>query len=189
MEVDADYQNVDRALSALDSDLDAAECHGMLCGMLCNPETFDAQLWLRQVVGEDAPPVSTGGEAGVLWALLRQTRSAIVDEELSFRLLLVDDNRQFTRRVRSVANWCRGFLVGFGIAGVVDISVLSEDCRGFLSDLKQISQADEKSALDEDNERAFEEIVEYVRIGVLMLREETRFDDSGASDEPAPTLH
>ncbi len=175
-------------LHLLDCDIGAGECHGILCGMLCNPGQFDPQLWLQHASGQnDLTPFGSESHAHVMWDLMRFTQQNIAAEDLSFLLLIPDDSAPLQERIKSIAAWCRGFLSGFGLAGVTDLSVLSDDSRDFLKDLVQIARADEQLVADEDSERSFMEISEYIRIGVLVLREETRFE--AQSDPPSETLH
>jgi yecA family protein len=182
------HDDVDHALRRLGCDIGCAECHGMLCGMLCNPECFDPGAWLRHVTGaSDRVPVSDEPAGQVLWDLLRSTQVSIGDDELSFQLLIPHDGARISRRIRSLGAWCRGFLSGFGLAGITDLSVLSDDSRDFLKDLARIARANERSGADEGNERALAEIIEYVRVGALLLRDETRFLTQPA--DSAPRVH
>ena len=43
----ATYARVEHALRRLDCDIGAAECHGMLCGMLSASRVFARDAWLR----------------------------------------------------------------------------------------------------------------------------------------------
>lgn len=180
------YDEVDAALRAIDSDIGCAECHGMLCGMLCNPAPFEAGAWLRHVTGLTNLQVLGAQESGhALWRMLRHTQQGIATDDFAFSLLLAHDRAAKAVRIRSLGEWCRGFLTGFGLAGVTDLAELSDDSRGFLKDLAQIARVDESSGAGEEGEQALAELIEYVRIGALMLRDETRFDDRDRPAEPA----
>ncbi|MCC6202062.1 MAG: UPF0149 family protein [Gammaproteobacteria bacterium] len=180
------YEEVDAALRAIDCDLGGAECHGMLCGMLCNPAPFEPGEWLRQVTGlTSLQPLGSQESGHVLWRLLRYTQLGIAADDYTFALLLAPERAAKAVRIRSFGDWCRGFLSGFGLAGVTDLTELSDDSRDFLRDLSQMARVDEASGTGEDGELALAELVEYVRIGTLLLREETRFDDRDRPAEPA----
>jgi len=169
------YESVDDALRRLECDVEPAECHGMLCGMLCSPQRFDADQWLRHVTGYPELPVEAGtAPAETLGELARDTLSAMNTDDFSFHLLLPADEQPLSRRTAALGGWCRGFLSGFGLTRP-DMTQLSTDSREFLADLGRISQVDAREAGAEVAEASFFEIVEYARMGAILLREETRF--------------
>ena len=49
----ASYARVEQVLRALGCDVGAAECHGILCGMLCAPRRFELRPWLSHLSGQD----------------------------------------------------------------------------------------------------------------------------------------
>jgi hypothetical protein len=85
-------------------------------------------------------------------------------------LLLADDKEPITIRINALANWCAGFLSGLGQFGFASKQVKSAEITEFLDDLLQISQVKDKGKPGtEGDEKDYTELVEYVRIGVLML--------------------
>ena len=77
---------------------------------------------------------------------------------------------------------CTGFLAGFAAGGQVE--ECSEEVTEILSDIEQIARAEIEGAEDnEEEELAMTEIVEYLRVVCLTLREEFR------PAEPADVLH
>ena len=61
------------------------------------------------------------------------------------------------------------------------MDALSEEAKEAIDDLQQIGRAEISSGQDEneEDETAFAEIVEYVRVVVLMMREDFRGPDQG----------
>ena len=91
----------------------------------------------------------------------------------NFKLLLPDDTDSLRARTESLGNWCAGFLSGLAMGGLPEQNRLSEEVSELLNDLSQISRVDFE--LDNPNEKeqaAFEEVVEYVRVGVMYIHEE-----------------
>lgn len=179
------YDAVAQSLRELASDVVAAECHGMLCGMLCSPEAFDGDVWLRYVLGYT--PVQRLAELPQTHALLTLVgttlRALRDDTQFGFQLLLPDEEAALAVRASALAAWCRGFLSGFGLHAVG--AELREEGREFLCDLYKIGQIGPQDATGEDSERAFFEICEYARMGAIMLYEESR----GPLDDAPPSLH
>lgn len=167
------YVAVSEALSSLHSDVNPAECHGMLCGMLCSPSDFETEDWLQHLAGyaEEAPELDVDD---ALVDLLRSTVRGMDSDEFGFELLLPDDEEPLAVRTDALGGWCRGFLSGFGVSrGVSGASVESQE---FLGDLYRISQVDPRAGGGEMGERAYNEIVEYARMGTILLREENRHE-------------
>jgi yecA family protein len=166
------YASVSTALAQLDSDVDAAECHGVLCGMLCSPDAFETQLWLQHLTGyPDSEPTRLAVDH-VLSDLLRSTLRGMDSEDFGFELLLPDDDEPLVIRTDALGGWCRGFLSGFGTSR--GAAATSTESQEFLGDLYRISQVDPQEADGEVGESAFQEIVEYARMGAILLREENR---------------
>lgn len=167
------YDAVVLALSELRTDVEAAESHGMLCGMLCSPEPFDADAWLRHLLGysptqrmEELPQTSA------LLNMMEATLHGLEAEDYALELLLPAEEEPLAARADALGAWCRGFLSGFGLHGAG--ANLNAEGREFLRDLYKISQVASNEASDEEGERAFIEVVEYTRMGAMMLHEEYR---------------
>lgn len=182
------HARVERVLRALDCDIGAAECHGILCGMLSGPRPFDAHAWHAHLSGhDDLSPFAAGEPQAVLDELVELTATGLDGDSFAFALLLPDDDEALADRAAAFGAWCRGFLSGLGLAGIADLSVLGEDARGFLSDLERFGSLDVGVEGGEDDERALAELTEFTRIGALIVYTEAR----GRSDEfeAAPGLH
>ncbi|HET6591614.1 MAG TPA: UPF0149 family protein, partial [Xanthomonadales bacterium] len=107
----------------------------------------------------------------------QSTVAQFEDEELGFALWLPDDDDPLEERTVALARWCSGFLAGLGSGG--QLEALSEEAREAIGDLQEIARAELSSpatddARSEDDEAAYAEIVEYVRIVALVLREDFR---------------
>ena len=166
------YEVVSAALTHLESEVDAAECHGVLCGMLCSPNGFDTMHWLQHLTGyaEELGHALAPGHA--LTELVHFTVRGMDSDDYGFEILLPDDDEPLIARAGALGSWCRGFLSGFGVTR--GAATMSAESREFLGDLYQISQVDPREAGSEVGEQAFTEIVEYARIGTILLREENR---------------
>jgi len=157
---------------------DLAECHGVVCGLLCRQADAGFDLYIRclETLGL---VVDTGTALGLsLEELLNTTRAQLADEEMGLCLWLPDDDEMLEERTMALSQWCGGFLAGLGSGADGKVNILSEESREALSDLQEISSADvTDSSQSEEDEIAFAEIVEYIRIVILMVREELRHPD------------
>ncbi len=165
------WQEVEHKLSEFAAPTGAAECHGILCGLLCAPSDEPATLWLREALGrspEEAPPPPFD-------ALFRATLHGLDDADLGFEVLLPDDDTgSVSERTAALAEWCTGLIYGLGVGGLEQAS-LDADAKEFLADVGEIARADPAVAqAEEADEEALAEIVEYLRIGTLGLRVSAR---------------
>ncbi|MGA9575055.1 MAG: UPF0149 family protein [Lysobacterales bacterium] len=157
---------------------DLAECHGITCGLLCRlPDaSLDALIHL---LGELELLQSPGSALSmVLEDLLNASREQLADVELGFTLWLPDDEEMLEERTMALSQWCSGYLAGLGSGGDGVLSAMSEEADDAMKDLEKISAADvtDTNESDED-EIAYAEIVEYIRIVILMIREDLRGPD------------
>ena len=65
---------------------DPAECHGLLCGLLCTDEALARDTWLQQINAEYDPSDST-----LLQTLFSSTYQQLQHDDFIFQLLLPDD--------------------------------------------------------------------------------------------------
>jgi uncharacterized protein YgfB (UPF0149 family) len=86
-----------------------------------------------------------------------------------------------------LAQWCNGFLAALGSGLEGRLETLSAEAGEALADLAEIARAQTEGELAdetadvEEEELAFAEIVEYIRVVVLMLREDLRGPIDGDS--------
>ncbi len=179
--------DVETALYKVDAMMGAAEAHGALCGMLCARGSTELSEWSDHVLGEqEAGNVLLRDVVSVLSALHQNTLEQLNDALTEFHLLLPDDDDDLTLRVEALANWCQGFVYGLAAGGLKEDTEIPEDSQEIIRDMIEISRAgleqldDEEEEGDgedagdseEENERAYMEIMEYVRTGILLIHEE-----------------
>lgn len=111
--------------------------------------------------------------AEALDAVIEATQRSLRDPLLGFTPWLPPDEAPLEERVRALAEWAEGFGVGFSL-GTRDLSgPLPEPVREVLRDLAEISRAAAPEEQDDEGEEtAFAELYEYLRMAVLLVREE-----------------
>lgn len=179
------YAALDELLNRIGSPLGPAESHGLLCGLFCAAREDVFPLWRDQLVG-DAPLEAE--EAERLRLLAEETWRQLEDAELGFAVLLPGDDERLSERALALGEWCHGFLVGLGLGqpGETDNAAVKE----VLADLNQIStvSAQPEDCAGEEDENSYAELVEYVRVAVLMVKEQLRSTGPPAPESPSP-LH
>ncbi|MEJ2061149.1 MAG: UPF0149 family protein [Gammaproteobacteria bacterium] len=179
-----DYRTLQTVLERSQAELGAAEAHGMLTAQLVvNGETGLAD-WVRVSLPQlDEADVLVRELLGVMRQVFQETRAQLLDEDVSFSPLLPVDEAPMAQRVEALAAWSQGFLTGLGLAGL-SAAALDQDSRGFLHDLEQFTRAGADEAEESEVEEAnYMELCEYLRLGVLMMR------DTFRPPTPGETLH
>lgn len=174
-----------------------AECHGVLCGLLCShPDTRVGQ-WLTLLREESAGPAEPRSAAAPLPQrvqarledLYHMTVQQINSEDFAFRMLLPEDDVPLPQRAQGLADWCRGFLYGLGASTERPQQAMPAEVTEVLGDLAEISRLahDEEQEAEQD-EVAYSELVEYVRMGVLLVYQSLQ-PGAMAPDSDDRTVH
>ncbi|MFQ5470610.1 MAG: UPF0149 family protein [Gammaproteobacteria bacterium] len=184
---DLDQISLSNALSNAGVLANIYESHGTLCGLVCTRGKVDYQSWMVQLFepmdgGEQAltghdgdVSSSTVSDNPLLKKLHNDTVLQFNDESFSFYLLLPEDEDGLDERVNALADWCKGFLFGLAAGEVNDFSSLPADVQEISRDIIEISQATLEDGVEaESDEAAYTELVEYVKVGVLLINEELR---------------
>lgn len=152
-----------------------AECHGVCCGLLCRLPDASLDEFIRLLDMLELVKTPGTGLKISLEELLNATRAQLQDEELGFSLWLPNDEEMLEERTMALSQWCSGFLAGLGSSGDDALKAMSDEANDALKDLQQISTADVADTTEsEEDEIAFSEIVEYIRVVILMIREDFR---------------
>ncbi len=183
---------IEDALSHLGLLASATAGHGLLCGLICARGYVECEAWvalmdeenLDQLTSDDPQDlIATGGshlrqldsseDGKLLQELHRVTLRQFSSGECDFYPLLPDDETPLDQRTDALAEWCQSFLFGLAAGGIKDFSTLPEQVGEISRDLVEFSQArpgDEETT--EQDEFAYVELVEYIRVGVQLIFEE-----------------
>ena len=165
------FELLTEALMACPDGPGPAECHGQICGLLCGSagaNTIDAFL---QRWAQDAEESVNAGAHAVLRRMLSESLAALEDNELAFAPLLPADAVALDVRVGALAEWTQGFLYGLVEAGA-DWADAPEAVREIITDFAEIARLRGGGLVDEDDEQSYAELVEYVRMGTLLMHAE-----------------
>ncbi len=184
----ASYAEIQRVLADEHSMTDAAEAHGTLAGALCTASSYRFEDWLQEILPEGrAQPISTGALRGLYFL----TTETLAGAEMAFEALLPDDAQPLDERTAALSQWCVGFLYGLGSGSIQDISKLPGEVGEVVRDFDEITRVGvDTGDSDEQNEGAYAELVEFVRVGVQLVFEELETlrdrppEDADFSEEP-----
>lgn len=159
------------ALKTLRLGVGASDLHGSLTGYLCAGGVASVEEWPRALEIEPEVPAALNDVA--LRRLYTDCRAQLEDPDLGFEPLLPGDEAPVEHRAEALVEWCRGFLGGVGLSGAHP-RVLSTDASEVLSDISRIAGSHFAYEDAEEDETALNEVLEFVRVGVLLLHAEMR---------------
>jgi uncharacterized protein len=159
------------ALKTLRLGVGASDLHGSLTGYLCAGGRASVEEWPRAL--EIEPATATALNDAALRRLYTECRAQLEDPELGFEPLLPGHEAPVEHRAEALVEWCRGFLGGVGLSGAQP-RALSVDATEVLSDIGRIAGSQFAYEDVEEDETALSEVLEFVRVGVLLLHAEMR---------------
>ena len=179
----ATYEEFERVLRDARALPEPAEAHGTLAGALCSSRDYGLIEWVREILPDDSPE-EAALQSSVLQNVYNSMVSKLAGSEADFEPLLPDDQAPLTERADALSQWCQGFLYGLGSGATGDPGKVSVEAGEIIRDFTEITHvgvdADEQN---EENEVAFAEVVEFVRVGVQLLFAELA---PARGEEPAP---
>jgi uncharacterized protein YgfB (UPF0149 family) len=180
----------DHTLALSQGNLDAAglaECHAVACGLLVRQPNARDSAYLDLLAALQVIPGPGPALRDALQDLYTAVAGQLADDDMSFAVWLPDDEQPLGERTAALAQWCNGFLAALGSGLEGRLETLSAEAGEALADLAEIARAQTEGELAdetadvEEEELAFAEIVEYIRVVVLMLREDLRGPIDGDS--------
>jgi uncharacterized protein YgfB (UPF0149 family) len=170
------YERTARQMAGAGIEAGPAEAHGLACGLICGGvENALARLEAELFDAADAGDVLATECRRSLAGLLERTLGEMDGEGMGFTPFLPGDERPLSERATAIREWCEGFMYGFGLSGIAPQGALSGEGREALRDFGELTRLDaEHVGQDEDEgeEEALTEIVEFVRVAAMLIREE-----------------
>ena len=163
--------------------IDPAELHGLLCGLLCVSADLRCDQWLdyaRQALTEGCEWPNPTDD--LLAKLLEFGVAQMNAPDWSVTPLLPDESAPLRQRVNALGRWCQGLLYGLGLGEVEQHGTLSRESWEFLNDVTGIAQIGfDTDKTGETDETAYTEIVEYLRVGLLMIQQDIQQSTASSS--------
>ena len=157
--------------------INAAEVHGLQCGMICGEEASQ-EFNYEEIIIRELNCLKVSEE---LIAYLNKLYSHSIYQlqglGFKFDLLLPNDDANIKEKAEALADWSRGFLCGLGLAGAQEKSIMSKIGKEAIYDLSQIAHIaveQDDDEIPEKQEKAFIELVEYVKVAVQTVHIDLR---------------
>lgn len=177
MDEKVEYDVLEDSLQRCGSNWGAAQTHGLLTGRLAIAGVPAGPDWLLQVLEGVEENNALRVECQKLLDTLYQSTFWQLSERLSeFEPLLPADADDVGLRTEALAHWCEGFLHGLVSAKHAEAlkeRLATEPLSDIIKDMLQITRAGLDGDSDqEENETAYVELVEYLRVAAQLCYEE-----------------
>jgi uncharacterized protein YgfB (UPF0149 family) len=160
------YGALDRSLRDSSFDGSAAQAHGIACGLVC-----------RAVNSEELPAAiehlnfSDSVSTGALQSLLEMSTRDLNQAEFSFDLWLPDID-ELSIQLEALAEWSQGYIIGLMFDGSEVRTQLSAELNDSVQDMIDIAGLESTTSSTADDEIAFVELREYLRMVTQLIYEE-----------------
>ena len=184
-----DFEQTEVALRRANVMMDAAECHGSLCGLLAAGKQAMKEQWMLEVLeGTDAANASVRECRQLLATLWDAASDALRGDGFSFEPMLLAEDANLADRIESLTQWCDGFMYGLARAEIRSFDELPADVAEILRDFADIGRGNLELGDDaEEDEVAYMELTEYLRIGTQLVHDE--LNPRPAQFQAPPGIH
>lgn len=161
------YSNLALSQGAITS---PSALQGWLTGYVATGGRLSKEQWLAESAEYMGLPEAWTDQSKLpILGFYQDELKVIQNEDMSYKLLLPDDEADFTERMQAFADWAKGFLDGFGASGRISESDLNEEVMEVLKHYDAFSYGIEEDEIDDDAERLFTELVEHARVTALFM--------------------
>ena len=177
MESDISHDTLNDALQRCGANWDAAQCHGLLSSRLAIVGAEAGGEWFQQVLdGADVSNATRTDCERLLGALFDVTHRQLSERLSEFAPLLPDDGDSTATRAVALGHWCEGYLHGLvsvELGEALKQRLAEDPLADIIKDMLQITRASaDEDGDEENNEMAYTELVEYLRVAAQLAYEE-----------------
>lgn len=163
------FRELEQALDKTALRLHPSQVHGLVCGILCGHPNSRTTAWEELITGG----TESGKTHQLLQTLYNNSAQQLANFLFEFELILPSDKDELTVRAEALTLWCQGMLTGLKLAQVPIVDREPGDVTEAIDDLIEIAKMNyEEVVSSEEDETAYVELVEYVRMAVTLIYQE-----------------
>lgn len=164
------YAELNRILSKTTLKLHPSEAHGLICGVLSGDPNGQPS-WEDLITGDQGPRKAYD----VLQNLYDTSAKQLNEFLFELQLVLPADSLALPGRAEALTVWCQGFLTGLKLMHVPITDRERGEMTEAIDDLTEIAKMNyEKVMASDEDEAAYIELVEYVRMAVIYIYQDLR---------------
>lgn len=144
----------------------AAQAHGIACGLVCRDvKLAELDNAIEHLNFTDSSSI------GALESLLEMNRRDLNQAEFGFDLWLPETD-DLELQLEALAEWSQGYIIGLMYDGNGVLPHLSDELNESVQDIIEIAALEATSASSSEDEIAFVELREYLRMATQLIYEE-----------------
>ena len=166
------YENLNSILGEHDFTATASEVHGLLTGLIAGGMFKESDDYLHHMAELFNNGLSVKGSLKKgLQEMVSDIFSQFESEDMSFELMLMDEDETLSDQAVELLNWVQYFLVGFGF-NKRDLKTASNELREIIEDFTNITRMDTELEDSNETQADFYEIIEFIRISAVLCHQE-----------------
>lgn len=168
-----------------------AQIHGFICGILCGMNYDHEHLGFKTVLNRLLEEGISSQEAKSRLAELMLVSSQQLESfDFEFYLFLPNEDETLNTRIEAVSGWCQDFLSGLGLANLPEKVLSHPNVQEAIKDLSDITYSHCDDSLSKDEaEAAYAELVEFVRVAVLLVHTQAYLGNRQQKKDDNPLVH
>lgn len=183
-----DHQQLLSIINEHDYAVTPSELHGLLVGLIAGGMFKGSEDYLEHISELFNNGLTVKGSMkSALTKLVDGIFADLESEDMSFELLLMDEDEILSEQAEELINWVQYFLVGFGF-NKRDLKTSSNEVREIIEDFTAITKMDSGIEDSNDAQADFYEVIEFIRISAVLVHQEFGKQVNKGADQPK-TLH
>ena len=178
------FLDLDAKLRATPWSGGASEAHGVLCGLACAGVT-SATIRTRGYLFK----LDDSADVDIIEGMFSLAVRDLQDDAFSFELLLPPEDVSQLERGEALSSWCQGFLQGLCHDNADIMGSNHPEIREALEDILEIGHIELDPNDQEENDRAFSELEEYLRVAVQLIYDELSTATQNTTASPLKNLN
>lgn len=159
------YNDLSLALSNTKPMTNPSEAHGVIVAFICAKDR--SKRWENLITGDQ----KSQSVQELLQTLFNVSAKQLQSGDFEFALILPEDSASLPSRAEALTLWCQGFLTGLKLNNL-QTGELPKDIKDAIDDITEIAKMQYEAVVEsEEDEEAYVELVEYIRVAVIMIYE------------------
>lgn len=179
------YAEISDALGNTTLILNPSQAHGLICGIICG-SAKKATAWEELITGGNE---NTNAHE-VLQKLYDVSEKQLKEFLFEFQLILPDDEVELPLRAEALTLWSQGFLTGLKMTDIPIVGREPSELTEAIDDIIEVAKLNfEEVVASEEDEAAFVELVEYVRMAAILIYQDINAPHTPTVLNPSKQLH
>jgi len=174
-----DFDHIKEAIAPFPELESPSFIQGMLIGLICGDNDIEEAVWIKKLIEEAQIKKVKESFLVALHGMYQDTNNGLNGSGFELQLCIPEDETDIIARAAMLGQLCEGVLYGLGLVGRLQDAEesISKDVSEIVNDFGDIARIDiealaQAKELGDAEETDLMQLVEFVRIGVMMINEE-----------------